>query len=379
MKKENAGLGYEDQWSGYVHYSHTMIDKGDRDELGAKTEWNNFRDASMFIRVNNNKGWAHVNDRLSKWQRTTITEQNAQPSIQIIKSDEAGGGSGDIAVWVEMDPESRKYWLKMDGPSYPVHKVDSMIQTFAGTTIVNSGSVSSTEKDGFPVDAPDQAIGKNTNEVKGRYVIMHSYTHYVVVSWHLKKTGKSQTLGNPKTNNTNPKPNANPNSNPGSNSGSNSNTNSNPSQAQQNNFDFVELIVTPENYNDWMPSSDGNKLKVFLEVRGRNGTQPPLRAVSFELGLFSTSSGGATSNSGSGSFDIRLLPQTNAEISNKDQFMTMPCTNGRTGEFAIGTYHQSASTTLVTIAILEDGRKIKGNLLKSGGVTEIPIPKTNTP
>ena len=220
LKKESAGHVYVDQWTGYVHYSYTMIDKGDRDEAGSKTEWNSLRDASMFIRVNNNIGWAHVNDRLSRWQRTTITEQNAQPSIQIIKSAEVGEGSGSITVSVDMDNETGKYWLKMDGPRYPVHKVDSMIQTFAGTPIVQSGS---------------------------------------------------------------------------------------------------------------------------------------------------------------GSFDIRLLPQINAEISNKDQFMTMPCTNGRTGEFAIGPYHRSASTTLVAIAVLEDGRRIKGNLLRSGGITEIPIPKTNTP
>ena len=160
LKKEKAGPVYEDQWSGYVHYSYTMIDKGDRDELGAKTEWNNLRDASMFIRVSNNTGWVHVNDRLSRWQRTTITEQNAQPSIQIIKSDEAGEGSGSITVSVDMDNETGKYWLKTDGPRYPVHKVDSMIQTFAGNTVVQSGSASSTENDGFPVDAPDQPIGK---------------------------------------------------------------------------------------------------------------------------------------------------------------------------------------------------------------------------
>jgi hypothetical protein len=31
------------------------------------------------------------------------------------------------------------------------------------------------------------------------------------------------------------------------------------------------------------------------------------------------------------------------------------------------------------MAILADGRRIKGNLLRTGGITEIPIPKTMSP
>ena len=207
---------------------------------------------------------------------------------------------------------------------------------------------------------------------------MSSRTHFVVVSWDLKKSGKSQIQGtrNPKNQNSNP--NSNPNQNSGSNSGTNSGQNSGSNQGHQNNFDFVELIVTPENYYDWVPPQGGGKLKVSLEVRGKNGALPSSRAVGFELALFSTSIGGSASTGASGSPDLRFLSQTNAVLSNQDQFMTMPCTDGRTGESFIGCYHPSASTTLVAMAILADGRRIKGHLLKSGGPTEIPIPKTIT-
>ena len=100
--------------------------------------------------------------------------------------------------------------------------------------------------------------------------------------------------------------------------------------------------------------------------------------MSFELALFSTSIGGFTSTAASGLPDLRFLPQTNAVLSNQDQLMMMPCADGRTGEFFIDSHHSTSSTTLVAMAILADGRRIKGNLLKSGGPTEIPIPKTIT-
>ena len=332
----------------------------------------------MFIKVTNNKGWADVKEELSNWEQVTVTYASGPPTVQIKKSNGSGGGSGDVTVWVEMNREAGNYWLKMDGPSYDVQKVDSFIQTSLGTTIIQSGNNYSAEQPGFPVDAPDQPIGNNPNEVKGRYVIMSSRTHYVVVSWDLKKSGKSQIQGtrNPKNQNSNP--NSNPNQNSGSNSGTNSGQNSGSNQGHQNNFDFVELIVTPENYYDWVPPQGGGKLKLSLEVRGKNGALPSSRAVGFELALFSTSIGGSASTGASGSPDLRFLSQTNAVLSNQDQFITMPCTDGRTGESFIGSYHPSASTTLVAIAILADGRRIKGNLLKSGGPTEIPIPKTIT-
>jgi hypothetical protein len=380
FKKEKNEIIYEDLWSGYVVFTYTMVDKGDITDGPSRGQHNFTRDATMFINVNNNKGRADVKEVLSLWEKITTTEHNAPPSMQMKKSYATGGGSGDVVVWVEMTPETGTYWLKTDGPPYNIQRVDSFIQISLGTPIFNSGASYSAEQTGFPVDAPDQPIGNNPNEVKGSYVIISNRTHYVVVSWDLKKTGKSQMQGshNPKNQNPNSNPNSNPNQNSGSNSGSNSGQNSGSNQDHQNNFDFVELIVTPENYYSWVPSQGGGKLKVSLEVRGKNAGQPSSRAVGFELALFSTSIGGSTSTAASGSPDFGFLPQTNAVLSNQDQLMTMPCADGRTGEFFIDSHHPSASTTLVAMAILADGRRIKGNLLTTGGPTQIPIPKTIT-
>ena len=378
LKNEKVSPGYEDLWSGYVVFTYTMVDKGDITDGPSRGQHNFTRDATMFINVNNNKGRADVKEVLSLWEKITTTEHNAPPSMQMKKSYATGGGSGDVVVWVEMTPETGKYWLKTDGPSYNIQRVDSFIQVSLGTTIFNSGASYSAEQTGFPVDAPDQPIGNNPNEVKGSYVIMSSRTHYVVVSWDLKKTGRSQTLGTRNTGSQNPNSNPNPNrnQNSGSNSGSNTGQNSGSNQVRQDHFDFVELIVTPENYDAWLPTEGGGKLKVSLEIRSKN---PSTRAVGFELALFSTSIGGSTSTAASGPPDLRFLPQTNAVLSNQDQLMTMPCADGRTGEFFVDSRHPSASTTLVAMAILADGRRIKGNLLKTGGITEIPMPKTISP
>ena len=376
LKKEKINPGYEDLWSGYVVFTYTMVDKGDITDGPSRGQHNFTRDATMFINVNNNKGRADVKEVLSLWEKITTTEHNAPPSVQMKKSYGTGGGSGDVVVWVEMTPETGKYWLKTDGPSYNIQRVDSFIQISLGTTILNSGANYSAEQPGFPIDAPDQPIGNSPNEVKGRYVILSNRTHYIVVSWDLKKTGKSSIMGshNPNNNrNPNSNPNSNQNQNSGSNSGPNTVQNSGPNQGQLNNFDFAELIVTPENYDAWLPSAVGGKLKISLELRSKN---PSTRAVGFELALFSTSIGGSTSTAATGLPDVQFLPQTNAVLSNQDQLMTMPCTNGKTGEFYLDSHNDSASTTLVAMAILADGRRIKGNLLRTGGITEIPIPKT---
>jgi hypothetical protein len=349
-----------------------MVDKGDVTEGPSRTQWNKTRDATMFIRVTNNKGRADVKETLSNWEKNTLIDKGP-PFIQIKKSHGAGGGSGDVTVWVEMNNETRKYWLKTDGPSYNVQRTDSVIQTALENT-TSSGDNYSAEQPGFPVDAPDQPIGNNLNEVKGSYVIISNRTHYVVVSWDLKRTGSSQMPGTRNTGSQNP--NSNPNHNSRSTSGSNTWQNSGSNQGHQSNFDFVELIVTPENYYDWLPKVGGGKLKISLEVRGKNAGQLSSRAVGFELALFSTSIGGSTSTAASGSPDLRFLPQTNAVLSNQDQFMALPSADGSTGQLFIGSYYTSASTTLVAIAILADGRRIKGNLLTPGGPTEIPIPKT---
>ena len=379
LKKEKTKVIYEDQWSGYVVFTYTMVDKGDVTEGPSRGQRDRTRDVSMFIRVTNNKGWADVKETQSSWEKVTVTYISGPPAIQIQKSSGSGGGSGDVIVWVEVNHETGKYWLKTDGPSYTINKSDSFFQTGL-TNGMQSGGSYSVEQPGFPVDAPDQPMGNNPNEVKGSYVIISNRTHYVVVSWDLKKTGKSQMQGthNPKNQNSNSNPNSNPNQNSGSNSGTNSGQNSGSNQGHQNNFDFVELIVTPENYDSWLPAAAGGKLKVSLEVRGKNAGQPSSRAVSFELALFSTSIGGSTSTAESGSSDFQFLPQANAVLSNQDQLMTMTCADGRTGEFFIDSHHPKASTTLVAMAILADGRRIKGNLLTTGGPTEIPIPKTIT-
>ena len=137
------------------------------------------------------------------------------------------------------------------------------------------------------------------------------------------------------------------------------------------------MIVTPESYYNWLPK-EGGKLKISLEVKSKNVGQGSSRVVSFDLALLSTSISGSTSSAATGPPDLRFLSQLNAALSNQDQLMSFPCTDGRTGELFLGSYNSSASTTLVAFVILADGRWVKGNLLKSGGITEIPIPKATS-
>ena len=68
-----------------------------------------------------------------------------------------------------------------------------------------------------------------------------------------------------------------------------------------------------------------------------------------------------------------------SNLSEDGQLIKVQCTDGFTGEVIIGSYHDRGSAILVADAILNNGMRIKGNLLESGGPTEIPIPINQDP
>lgn len=148
----------------------------------------------------------------------------------------------------------------------------------------------------------------------------------------------------------------------------------------------AELIVTPENYHDWMPEpgrdelTKGNSIKIGLKVQGPNGQAPASRVRSFELKLSNTSrEPGITLNAPLTPLttlpDLRFLPQSNAAITEEFQNADIRCQDGSSGSIIIGSFDGGAYTTLTAVAILEDNSRLEGHLLISGGNTEIPIPK----
>lgn len=148
----------------------------------------------------------------------------------------------------------------------------------------------------------------------------------------------------------------------------------------------IELIVTPEDYDNWLPEPGQNELtkgtiiKINLKVYGRNGQPPTSKARSFELTLSNTSKEpGITINAPLVPIttlpDLRFLPQANAVIGEEFQLANVKCNDGINGNISIGAFDGGAYSTLTAVAILEDNSRIEGHLLISGGNTEIPIPK----
>ncbi len=147
----------------------------------------------------------------------------------------------------------------------------------------------------------------------------------------------------------------------------------------------AELIVTPENYHDWMPEpgrdelTKGNTIKIGLKVHGPNGQAPTSRVRSFELKLSNTSKEpGITLNAPLTPLttlpDLRFLPQSNAAVTEEFQQADIRCQDGSSGSIVIGSFDGGGYTTLTAVAILEDNSRLEGHLLISGGNTEIPIP-----
>ena len=152
-----------------------------------------------------------------------------------------------------------------------------------------------------------------------------------------------------------------------------------------------ELIVTPHNYDNWLPepgpdgeeSSLGNKMLVSLRLQAAGGGKPTLKAKFFELRLSETSTQkGVTINfplepNDPPDPDLRFLEQEDAVLKQKDQYIKITPDDGATGGVEIGSFDGGAWTTLTAVATLENGDSVKGNLLVPGGITEIPIPKRN--
>lgn len=148
------------------------------------------------------------------------------------------------------------------------------------------------------------------------------------------------------------------------------------------------LIVTPQNYDNWMPEpgrnelTKGSVLNLTLKVQGRNGQPPTVKAKKFELRLSNTTrEPGMTITAPLTSVgdlpDLRFIPQLNANISDEFQFMELKCTDGISGTASIAAFDGGGWSTLTVVAILDDETRIPGSLLIPGGPYDIAIPKTN--
>jgi hypothetical protein len=372
-KKETSLITYADSWIGTISYTYTIIDKR-LTEGEIKTEFELLRNTTITITsTGNRKGHATINHSMYRREKSDAPFATTR-YIQITEAKETGTDEGDVDVDIEPGYDNKKYYLKTSGPQYKVQSTSSF-WTSTGGFGLGPPQTNTVSFDGISIDVPDQSFGRTPNEISGSYVIYSSATHYVAVSWRLVKrtggglitnTGKP-TTGNPSTNN-----------NPGGNQ--NTSTTSNPTNTGINHN--VSLIVTPENYEGWKPAAGdnaaapGNKEKIGLLLQSI-GT-PIVRAVSFELKLFSTSRKGSIAADTQDPQDIRFLPQPNAFVSDDGQLIKIPCTDGITGEVTLGSYHDRASTILVADAILNNGGRIRG-VLFSTGITDIPIPKIKTP
>ncbi len=147
------------------------------------------------------------------------------------------------------------------------------------------------------------------------------------------------------------------------------------------------LIVTPSNYNNWMPKATederrkGTVMDIDMKLQSRNGGNSPFKVSRFELKLINTSSEkGTTLNmplvpSPDQLPDLRFLAHQIGESIEADQSMEVNSEDGRTGTATIGCYDGGAWTTLIVEAVLDGGFRVKGKLLTPTGAEEIPIPK----
>jgi hypothetical protein len=151
--------------------------------------------------------------------------------------------------------------------------------------------------------------------------------------------------------------------------------------------DDVELIVTPVDYDKWLPVpgkdelTRGGVMTVNLKLQGKNGKPLKAKAETFELRLNNTSiEPGITINypvqpDPKQLPDLRFLLHPSIESLDPDQFVSINSPDGISGKAMIASYDGGGWSILTAEAILKDGRKIQGRLLKPGGEIDIRIPK----
>lgn len=149
----------------------------------------------------------------------------------------------------------------------------------------------------------------------------------------------------------------------------------------------AELIVTPQNYDAWMPeppknsSKYGNILPVKLKVQSRRGGKADEKVNYFKLSLAATSKQpGITINmpldKADEEPDLRFVEAEDVELLDaKGQSIKLKCRDGETGSVGLVSFDGGGWTTLTVEAILNDSTHLKGQLIKSGGEYEILIPK----
>jgi hypothetical protein len=149
----------------------------------------------------------------------------------------------------------------------------------------------------------------------------------------------------------------------------------------------AELIVTPQNYDSWMPeppvndSKYGNILPVKLKVQSRSGGKADEKVSYFKLSLTSTSKQpGITLNmpldKADEEPDLRFMKRDDLTLLDAmGQSAKLACKDGETGYTGIFSFDGGGWTTLNVEAVLNDSTRVRGQLIKSGGEYDIMVPK----
>ena len=146
------------------------------------------------------------------------------------------------------------------------------------------------------------------------------------------------------------------------------------------------LIISPDNYDTWLPEpgenelTKGSTIKINLKLQGVNGQPLKVKAEKFELRLSKTSQEpGITLNMPLEPKvdlpDLRFAVQSNCTMLDKFQGIDITCKACTNTSATLDCYDGGAYTTLTAYAVLEGGERIQGMLLLPGGITEVPIPK----
>lgn len=153
----------EDKWSGTITYSRTSNKTGNSDENGVKSKWNITSTYKVTGTFGKNKDSADRTDNSVTSNITTAKFTSDIDHVEERKTEINCSAKGPVKLSVEIDRDSKTYWIGFDIPLCQ----ETVTSSYKSNLYPPTNSSNTNENSGAPITIADQRLGKNPKVLSG--------------------------------------------------------------------------------------------------------------------------------------------------------------------------------------------------------------------
>ena len=189
--KQNKELNttVEDKWSGTVTRTQIYINKGKDKQGPYQKDWDHFNIFRITANFVNNRGTVIRADTTNKLELDTTDMGHGHYNTQETTTKIYCNGKDPFDLSVEINEDNKTYWISFFTPDCP----EIMIIKFRSNILPPVDTTTIADHPGTQINIPDQKMGNNPNELKGR-IEEHfppsgpgGNDIYITTTWDLKK------------------------------------------------------------------------------------------------------------------------------------------------------------------------------------------------